>query len=227
VPIDVRVVDTKGNPITDLKKGDFALRENGVAQQIQLFEAHAISAAHEPDTTPLLRTRAAVDAPMQPPTRRIFLFAFGRGRLQAPDKGIDSVMAFVRDRLLPQDRVAVLAYNRATDFTADRAATLTTLVRFKKAHEKIEADIDLWFSSLRSQLGHVGLPAEIQKEIDAVFRGPGGAGARQLPASPQTPGRSPTTRGGRWMRCNAPRTWRCGRRHRSTRLNCRPPPSSA
>lgn len=182
VPIDVRVVDAKGNPVTDLKKEDFTIQEDGRPQEIRLFEAHALTARPAGDSTPLLRTRAIAGAAPQPQTRRIFLFVFGRGRLQAPDKGIDAVMTFVRERLLPQDRVAVLAYNRATDFTGDRDALLTTIDRFKKAHEQIEADLDLWFGGLRSQFGNNTLPDNIQKQIDAVFRTAGGAEARRLPA---------------------------------------------
>jgi hypothetical protein len=98
-----------------------------------------------------------------------------------PDKGIDAVASFIRDRLLPQDRAAALAYNRATDFTTDRAALLTTIDRFKKAHDKIEADLDQWFSSLRTQYGGSGIPDHIQAQVDAVFRARGGAQARQLP----------------------------------------------
>src|SRR5215471_11987616 len=74
----------------------------------------------------------------------------------------------------------------ATDFTTDRAALLTTIDRFKKAHDKIEADLDQWFSSLRTQYGGNGIPDHIQAQVDAVFRAPGGAQARQLPQGAPT-----------------------------------------
>ena len=80
----------------------------------------------------------------------------------------------------------MLAYNRSTDFTSDRAAILTTLDRFKKAHEQIEADLELWFVGLRTQFGGNGIPENIQRSIDEVFRTPGGAQARQLPAGAPT-----------------------------------------
>jgi hypothetical protein len=38
---------------------------------------------------------------------------------------------------LPQDQVAVLAFNRATDFTADRARILDVLERFKRRYEDV------------------------------------------------------------------------------------------
>ena len=43
--------------------------------------------------------------------------------------GVDAAIGFVRDSLLPQDQVAVAAYNRATDFTTDRAKILKVLER--------------------------------------------------------------------------------------------------
>jgi len=104
------------------------------------------------------------------------VIAFGRGRLQAPARGIDATIAFVRDRLLPQDRVAVMAWNRATDFTIDRAGILAVLEQFKKDHEKIEADLRQFFSGLRAVFSGGEIPPEIQAEIDAVFAA-GGAPA--------------------------------------------------
>ena len=48
-------------------------------------------------------------------------------------------MRFVRERLLPQDQVAVLAYNRATDFTTSHESIAQVLERFKQVHESIES----------------------------------------------------------------------------------------
>jgi len=187
VPVDVRVIDAKGNPVTDLKKEDFTLQEDGTTQEIRLFDARGLTARPGDAGAPLMRTQAtAAGDRMEPQNRRIFLFVFGRGRLQAPDKGIDAVMRFVRERLLPQDAAAVLAYDRATDFTTDRAPILATLERFKKAHEQIEADLDLYFRGLTSQYSDAKIPPPIQSQIDAVFRAPGGAQARQLPPGAPT-----------------------------------------
>jgi hypothetical protein len=38
VPVDVRVVDSKGDPVTDLKKEDFTVTEDGIPQQVRLFD---------------------------------------------------------------------------------------------------------------------------------------------------------------------------------------------
>jgi VWFA-related protein len=173
VPVDVRVVDGSGKPITDLKKEDFTVLENGVPQDVRLFTTHAVTAV-EPSADgssaalPLRRELAPGGAP-ELPNARVFLIAFGRGRLQAPMKGVDAMIGFVKTRLLPQDRVAVMAWNRATDLTTDRAALLATLERFKKDHTKIESDLQQYFSGLRAVFSHGEIPPEIQAEIDAVF----------------------------------------------------------
>lgn len=185
VPVDVRVVDLNGNPVTDLTKEDFTVLEDGVRQDIRLFDTHALTPEAPQPGGPPLRKAPGADEPVRAQNQRIFLFVFGRGRLQWPDKGIDSAIKFVRGRLLPQDRVAVLAYNRATDFTTDRASIVTTLERFRKAHDDIEALLKQQFSGLGAIYGSKTPGKEIQAEIDKVFHGTGTATARRLP--PGTP----------------------------------------
>jgi len=48
-------------------------------------------------------------------------------------------MAFLRKSLLPQDRVAFLAYSRATDLTTDHERIARVIERFKKENESVEA----------------------------------------------------------------------------------------
>ena len=42
VPIDVKVLDKKGQPITGLAAADFTVLENGVKQDVQFFESNAV-----------------------------------------------------------------------------------------------------------------------------------------------------------------------------------------
>jgi VWFA-related protein len=190
VPVDVRVVDRDGKPVTDLKKEDFTVLENGVRQDVRFFDTHTLTAeSPRPGPLDLRKTITAdsitPDSPFHAQNQRIFLFVLGRGRLQTPDKGLDNTIHFIQDRLLPQDRVAVMAYNRATDFTTDRAAIVATIERFRKAHEHIEALLKQQFSGLQAVYGGKTPYPEIQKEIDSVFRAPGAVNARTLP--PGTP----------------------------------------
>jgi VWFA-related protein len=79
------------------------------------------------------------------------------------------VITFVRERLLPQDQVAVVAFNRATDFTTDRGTIVKTLEELRQRHKLIEAELSDYFRGLRAAYGDTEPPAYIQKEIDAVF----------------------------------------------------------
>jgi VWFA-related protein len=190
VPVDVRVIDRDGKPVTDLKREDFAVLENGVRQDVRFFDAHTLTAeSPRPGPLdlrkPLTADSITPDSPFRAQNQRIFLFVFGRGRLQTPDTGIDNTIHFIQTRLLPQDRVAVMAYNRATDFTTDRASVIITIEHFKKSHEHIEALLKQQFSGLQAVYGGKTPYPEIQKEIDAVFHAPGAATARKLP--PGTP----------------------------------------
>jgi len=191
VPVDVRVIDRDGKPVTDLKREDFTVLENGVRQDVRFFDTHTLT-AESPRPGPLDLRKVITadsitpDSPFRAQNQRIFLFVFGRGRLQTADKGIDNTIRFIQGRLLPQDRVAVMAYNRATDFTTDRAAVVATIERIKKAHEHIEALMKQQFGGLQAVYGGTTPYPEIQKEIDAVFHAPGAVNARRLPAATPT-----------------------------------------
>lgn len=170
VPLDVRVVDRDGRPVTDLKQEDFTILEDGVPQQIGHFAFETL----QPDPAGAddgLELRRAPDAELKAQSRRVFLIVLGRGRLQNPAKGVDGALDFVRTKLLPQDIVAVQAYNRATAFSTDHARTAAVLERFRKAHESIE--------NLLSNRVAPGVSARIQADIDRIFEVPG-AGARTL-----------------------------------------------
>jgi VWFA-related protein len=101
--------------------------------------------------------------------------------LQPPSKGVDGALKFVRERLLPQDQVAVLAYNRATDFTTDHEKIAQVLERFKRNHVRIEALLRQQFSGLAAVYGSKAIPRSLQRGIDEIFRGPGAPEFREVP----------------------------------------------
>jgi VWFA-related protein len=170
VPVDVRVLDRDGRPVTDLTSADFTIEEDDVPQPIAHFAAQPLV----PDASvEASRPRRAADAfDMTASRRRTFLIVLGRGRLQPPSKGVDAMLHLVQSRLLPQDQVAVLAWNRATDFTTDHAAIAEVLERFKQEHEGLETRIVLWERSIQSWFNPRDLPADIQRDIDGVFGAP-------------------------------------------------------
>src|SRR5204862_3636457 len=132
VPLDVRVVDKKGKSVDDLKPEDFTVLENGVKQEIKHFVPIVISAVDAASArAALLATTRGAPAEIAPQTPRVFLIVLGRGNLQIPSKGLDGAIHLVRDLLLPQDVVALVAWNRATDFTTDHEWIARAIERYK------------------------------------------------------------------------------------------------
>jgi VWFA-related protein len=177
VPVDVHVTDKRGEPVRGLTAADFSVVEDGVGQQIRHFVAGDLSPDAAATIGPALRHQAlqAQDAP----TRRVFLLVLANGRPQGPAKGIDAATTFVREHLLPQDQLAIAAWNRATDFTNDRTPQLQVLEEYKRRYEKIDALLKSVRGGLASMFDDPSRYSAIQLEIDAVFRA-GGPGARQV-----------------------------------------------
>ena len=138
VPLDVRVVDGDGNPVTDLKETDFTVYENGIVQKISHFLAVPLAINREKQHLEL-----ADDHPLASATssHRTFIFVLGRGNLNGPVKGIDAVINFVRERLVPNDRVGLNAYLRTSDPTNDHQAVVRFLERYRNIHEDLEARV--------------------------------------------------------------------------------------
>jgi predicted component of type VI protein secretion system len=101
-------------------------------------------------------------AELTPQSRRTFLILMGRGMYQTPWKDVDALIRFVQKELLPQDLVAVFAYNRASDFTADHERIAAVLERYKKIHEKIESRLSLRFTRLVAIYGSKAMPKSLQ-----------------------------------------------------------------
>jgi VWFA-related protein len=178
VPVDVRVIDSKGRPVTGLTEKDFTVLEDGKPQEIRQFSAVTLTA--DPAPQPLLRAQRSATPTAQ--NRRIFLIVLGS---EAHDQGFGTmtdVAAFVRTRLLPQDQVAVFAFNRATDFTTDREMVATILGRYAARSRQIEfALIGAQPPYVPASYGYREVPSKVQADIDWIFDVPGAAKARLLP----------------------------------------------
>ena len=171
VPVDVRVLDSEGKPVTDLRQEDFTIREDGVVQTISHFSTQALiaEAVSPGDSARQPPLRSSPDAALKAQTRRVFLVLLGRGRLKGPAGELPALLDFVRTRLLPQDYVALLAWNRATDFTTDHAKVAAVIERISARSDKIEGMLDEHFSGLAAIYGAKEIPTKIQTEIDGVF----------------------------------------------------------
>ena len=179
VPVNVYVVDRSGKPVTDLKQSDFTVIEDGAPQLVRSFNAQALTSGTPPPDAALTVRKGLTLAP-QP--GRMFVIALGLGRLEGPSGYVTGLLNFVKTRLLPQDRVAVFAYDRALPFTTDHQKVLAAMERVKKSHE----DVDF---SLGQQLGETGMaplygkrviPAKLQAKIDELVNGPGAKPAEAI-----------------------------------------------
>jgi VWFA-related protein len=181
VPVVVRAIDTKtGKPVTDLQQEDFTVLEDGLPQPVRHFERHAFAAdaAPAPGVRPPIRESALG---LVPQNGRIILLVFGRGRLQEPSKALDALQRFVREQLLPQDQVAVFAYDRASDFTTDHEQIAKFIERFKKDHYEIDMEVGLAIeSSMAAIYGSKALSKSLRQKIDNMFTGAGLLGSREV-----------------------------------------------
>jgi VWFA-related protein len=183
--IEVRVVDQRGRPITDLRQEDFRVEENGRPQEIRLFTPIDLTPqAPAPDDAGLVRAGTR-PSDLSPSNRRVFLIVLGRGNLQIPSKGIDGMIHLVR-HLLPQDLVAVQAWNRATDFTTSHEQIARMLERYRDGHQQVEALLAHHFSGLAAIYGNRDIPDWMAKEIDAVLHGPDAPATRTLVSGAST-----------------------------------------
>jgi VWFA-related protein len=162
VPVDVRVVDAKGDPVTDLSADEFTVFENGGRQDIAHFS-----------------TRSS------PTTGRTFAVVLGRGRLNSPGKALDALIDFVGSRLVPDDRVCVLAYLRATEATTDHEAVVRLLERYRVRHDHIEDA--LRGDEKRNPVAGLAGPNQLLSQqtrvaLESLFDAPG------LPATQRLPG---------------------------------------
>jgi len=171
VPVNVHVVDRSGKTVADLKQEDFTVLEDGAPQQVRSFALQALEAGTASPGAALALRKGIASAPQH---GRILAILLGRGRLDDPAGYVTALLTFVKTRLLPQDRVAVFAYDRALPFTTDHQKVADMLERFKKSHE----DVDF---ALGQQLGDTGMaplygsrvvPRKLQTKIDELILGP-------------------------------------------------------
>lgn len=170
VPLTVTVLDKAGNPVTDLKASDFTVIENKQPREILNFFTQTFDALPEAAVmTPESLNRVAPSRAVAPETRRTFLIVLSYGRIQYPTKALDGLIAFVKDRLLPQDLVAVIGFDRATDFTTNHEQIRQTLERYRQEHERIIFEFNEWM--IRRYTPDDSIPQAIRDDIDAVFHG--------------------------------------------------------
>ena len=193
VSVDVRVVDAQGRPVTDLTDKDFTVTEDGRSQEIVAFATQAFSTGTSERPASLRRRTSSMGA-LSGQNQRIFLLVLGRGSMAACvlndgtscsftdgiRKGLDGLVHFVREAINPQDYVAVLGYNRLTDFTTDHAKVLDVIERYRTLNKQIETDLVFVETGLAGLYGNREPHPKTQALIDRVFAETDGFAVRRL-----------------------------------------------
>jgi VWFA-related protein len=161
VPIDVRVIGRDGQPVTNLTQEDFRILEDGAPQTIAYFFAQILA---EEAPRPGLRARPDIQPfDPTPQTQRVFLIVLGTRALGDPQRHpetLNALVRFVRESLLPQDQVALLAYTRATDFTSDHEKIAQLLETFGRSEAGAKAALARQAGLAAVDVGSVFAPPE-------------------------------------------------------------------
>ena len=174
--VPVRVLGKDGRPVTDLRKEDFALYEDGQRKTITEFEVHALTEAGmtvapelPPGTEAAARRSGAVN--------RKFFFLLDQ---QASDKAGKvkagtAALRFIDTQVRPGDQVAVIGFRATSGFyireylTEDMAKVRSAI---KKAHEAPPSAaqwIDAPDDSVGAQARSVGFAFGLA-EVAEVFK---------------------------------------------------------
>jgi len=143
---NVAVTDKNGNSIEGLTAKDFTVMEDGVPQEITVFEYQKLPEA--PDTTPTLgevrpilldklpRTQISpeVSGKIKYSDRRLLALYFDMTAMQAPDqlRALNAAIKFVHTQMTPADLMAIFMFSGGavrvlSDFTADRDRLLSII----------------------------------------------------------------------------------------------------
>ena len=152
VVVNVFVRGKDGKTVSDLKREDFVLLEDGRPQAVSVFEFTRLDeapttvtpAGPQPPATPA--TEVAV-APAPPPTqatgsrrykdRRLLILFFDMSSMQPPEqlRSLESAEKFIRDQMTPADLVSIETFSNSLkvvqEFTSDRDLLFTALKRFR------------------------------------------------------------------------------------------------
>lgn len=165
VLVDVTVTDGRGNQILGLGPDDFIVKENGVPQKIESVDYFTnrtlLTGPEEKAAFKVERVRE----------ERYFILFFdedmredGQNRLRRAQR---DAIEFVRERMKPQDRVAVAGYDARllvyADFTSD-----------KKILEKALGEISKFSNGLTAVPDYAGEASILRNiEIDAMINATG------------------------------------------------------
>src|SRR6202161_2976760 len=151
VLVNVVARDRHGNLIRDLKKGDFTLSEDGKKQDISTFDFENVDALATAGAAEATVNGAAGNAPnpgllhssnpvqIDARDRRLMLLFFDFSGMDPEqiDRGVDSAIKFIKDKMLPADMIALVSLSTNMkvdlDFTDDKKKVLATLSSYSSS----------------------------------------------------------------------------------------------
>lgn len=132
--VTVRVLDPEGHPVTDLKKEDFVLYDNGEKRVITEFEIHTLS-----DAGMVVLPKAEAPDPdksLERMNRRIFIFLDIQGSdVSGMANAKEAALHFVDTQLHPSDEVGILVFSPTRGFLIQEYLT-TDHERIREAIKK-------------------------------------------------------------------------------------------
>jgi len=107
--VSVRVLDQYGRPVTDLKKEDFILYDNGAQMKITEFEVHGIGAK---TFSPGAKSFGSENKACPEMNRKFFIFFDIQGNDEiGMANSKKAALHFIETQLMPGDEVGVLSYS--------------------------------------------------------------------------------------------------------------------
>lgn len=195
VRFDVRVVDEAGRPITDLKREELIIQEDGAPLPVVLFQR-----VTEPSESYVEAAMRAVTAQVSSndafPRGHLYILIFDQEHITAGNEQRARMAAeqFIRTRVRPSDRVALYGIpgpGPEIGFTADRTRAMKQLDSIRggyertvstafgtmgiyEAHRLVQGDEKLVADILTRNAGQAGLDVGNSEDIGAGGRGAGG-----------------------------------------------------
>lgn len=134
--VSVRVIGPDGRPMTDLKKEDFVLSEDGQRKTITEFEVHALADTGMTVAPPLPRAAEPVARETGAGGRKIFLFLDQQASDEAGKaKARTAALHFLDTQVRPSDQVAVIGFYAMSGFFIREYLT-SDLDRIRRAINK-------------------------------------------------------------------------------------------
>jgi len=168
VVVDVYAHDKSGKPVTNLKKEDFTIFENGKPQAVSVFELQRLDGELLPPIADQPKTLLQRNAPASPKPakelpsgplkfqdRRLVVLFFDFSSMQPDDqiRAQEGAIKFLETQMTSSDLVSIMIYG----------ATLQTVEEFTDDRERLIADIKKFQIGAASEmfgLGDTGTAAE-------------------------------------------------------------------